>query len=362
MTLALCLAAPLVGAVLVALFGDRLGRRGMALVTVASLVLACLATLAMAQAFASGRATIVVELGSWLPIRGSSLGLVATAESIPLLLAATVGPALLIAVVARGGSGASARGFYSGAAVLGAAATTIAVGADLLLVAAGWQLAGIATHLLMGGVPGRRDVARPGARGFVLHRAGDMAFLLAVGSFVALLGTSDLGEIARRVDLSLPQDARDRVAGSLALPSVLVVAGVVGTAALPFRSVIAAWRDAPPATRVLAAVVAVAPAVALLVRLSGILHPGILAIGVAIAVAVAALRMDVGVIARASEAGARALEGGMESALERAVGVVTSLIGRASSVAQRTERSYLRVREAALLASALGLLAYWSLR
>lgn len=363
MTLALCLTAPFAGAVVVALAGGRLGRRGAAVVALASLAVAWVATAAMAQAFAAGRAAIVVELGSWLPIRGSMLAVAATPASIALLLAATAGPALLIAAVALGGSPAAMRrSFYAGAALYGSSAALISVAADLALVAAGWQLAGVATHVLMRGAEDRAAVVAPAGRGFGAHRAGDMAFLLAVAALVALFSTSDIAEIARRLDVSLLDDPRPRIAASLALPSALVVAAVVGTAALPLRGLVVAWRGAPFATRLLAAVVGVAPAAIALIRLAAILHPSVLAVGVAAAMTLALLNVSGAPVTRAMDAGARALENGMESAVGRAGALSGAVMGGASSLVRRAEESRVRVREAVLLAAALAVVAYWTVR
>lgn len=359
MTLALCVALPLAAAMVVGLIGGRLGRRGMVAVVGVAFVLAGGATLAMAQAFALGKTALVAEIAPWLPVRGSRMGLVATMSSIPLLLVAAAAPLALVALSAGRPAG---RRFFGGAALVSAGLALVAVAADLLLMAAGWQLAALGTFLLATARDEQAPAGPPAARALALHRVADVAFLVGVASLAALFQTVDIAEIARRMDPSLPREALDRVALSIATPSVLLAAAIAISAVLALRFVLAAWQDAAPTARALAAALAAAPAVLVAIRLGGLAGPPTLAGALVIAAVIAVAPLERTPLAAAVAAASRGLEAGMEGATERAMSGVARSFARASGWSAGMEHGTARVHAAALLALAAGLVAYWSLR
>jgi hypothetical protein len=89
MTLALVVALPLAGAVLIALIGGRLGARTIGAIATLFLTGSFGAAVAIAQAFAAGKTSLVAEIGPWLPVRGADLALVMDPAMVPLVLMVT---------------------------------------------------------------------------------------------------------------------------------------------------------------------------------------------------------------------------------------------------------------------------------
>ena len=354
MTLALCVGAPLAGAAAIALLGGRLAARTALVIAFASLAVALGAALVMTQAFVDGRSSVIAEIGRWLPVRGSVLALTATPASIPPLVAASLVPAAALAIIAARRTAAEIRPAAVAASLAAAALALIASATDLLLVVAGWHLVGLASALVT-------DRPTPSARTLAALRPGDIALLLAAAAYVALFATSDVGEMARRLDPSLPADALGRIRTSLLWPSVLVMASVVVTVARPLRATIASRRRAPSAPTGASLALAVTGAALLLGRLGPLAHPAILLAGGLVLAAAVLLRADLARLGRSAVALGGGTEAGLESALERSGVAVATAIHRAGSVVRVDEREH-RVREAVMLAVATGMLAFWSLR
>lgn len=353
MTLAVCVGAPLAGAAAIALLGRWLGRRAAVAVAGVALALALAGALAMTQAFADGRTSVVVELGRWMPLRGSALALTATPAALAPLFVASLAPAALLMLQLRGAE-ADVRRAALGASLAAAALALLATATDLLLVIAGWQICGLASARL-------RDRSAATARLSAAWRAGGVVLLLAVAAYVALFTTNDVAEIVRRVDPSLPPEAVGRVTTALLVPSALVVVGLLIVAVPAVRAAIARGRGtARRADGAALALVTVAAAM-LLARLGPLLHPGALAAG-GVALAVSALApIDVGRSSKIAAALARALEAGIEATFDRAAVVVATALRGASGLASLEERSG-GVRTALMLAAVLALLAFWSLQ
>lgn len=354
MTLALCVGAPLAGAAAIALLGARLGGRAALAIAGLALALALAGSLAMTQAFVDGRTSVVVELGRWLPVRGSALALAATPAAIAPLLAASLAPAALLMLHVRGRGEVDVRRAALGASLAAGALAIVAAATDLLVVVAAWQVCGLAGALLR---------ERPAAAGRMTAawRAGGVVLLLAVAAYVALFTTSDVAEIVRRVDPSLPPEAVGRLTTSLLVPSALVAGGLLSVMVPGVRAVLARGRRAAPAAEGAALALVVVAAAMLLVRVGPVLHPGALAAG-GVALAASALApIDVRRWSTVAAALARALETGVEATFDRSAAVVGAVLRRASSLTSLEERPG-GVRAALMLAVVLAMLAFWSLR
>jgi NADH-quinone oxidoreductase subunit L len=285
MTLLLVVALPLLGALLVATLGGRLGRRWAGAVLTFGLALAFGAALAIAQAFAAGKTSLVAELVPWLPLRGADLALRVDPATVPLLVVLTA-VAALAALFSIGASGRDddPRRFGAAFGLTLAGALLVVVASNLMLLFAGWELAAVGTYLLVAHRRDRPAAAAAAVRSFVIARVGDAALLVAILALFTMFRTVDLAEIAQRVGgFSGQPDAVARLEAVLLAPSLLVlVAALARSAQLPFQVWLPDAAPAPTAGSALIHTAVTAGGVVLLVRLSPILPPSVLAAGAAI--------------------------------------------------------------------------------
>ena len=290
MTLLLCAALPLIAAAIIALAGDRVGRRGGVAISSAALVLAFGASVAIGQAFAAGKSSLVAELGPWLPLRGGDIALVVVPTTLPVLIATT----LVSAAIAVASWRVRQTRAYQLAILLGTAALVlVATAGNLALFTAAFGLLGAATYIALSHDHERAAAAAGAERALVVDRLGDGALLLATVGYLALFRTLDLAEIETRV-------VATRVADITFIgPSVFLCAGILAKSAqLPFQARATALREAPLGLATFGALAFAANAVAL-TRVSFLVHPGVLAAAAALgtlsallAVVLAATRAD----------------------------------------------------------------------
>jgi NADH:ubiquinone oxidoreductase subunit 5 (subunit L)/multisubunit Na+/H+ antiporter MnhA subunit len=272
-TLVLCAALPLLAAAIIAVAGGVIGRRGAAAISSAALALAFGACLAIGQAFAAGKASLVAEIGPWLPVRGGDLALGVDATTLPLLIATT----FVSAIIAIGSWRAPQTAAYHVAILLGTGALVVTfTAANLGLFAAAFGLLSAAAYIARSHDHERASAAAGAEGAFVVDRLGDAAFLLATLGYLALFRTLDLTEIATRVVAPRVADA------PFIVPSALLCGAVLAKSAqLPFHAKAAGLRETPLGLATFGALTFTASAVAL-VRVSALLHPGVLAAAAAL--------------------------------------------------------------------------------
>src|SRR6266851_1102869 len=199
MTLLLVVALPFSGAAALAILGRRAGRRLAGTILVGGLMTAFGAALAIAQAFAAGKTSLVAELGVWLPLRGADLTLSVVPATVPLLVGFTALAALVaLSSIGSLGDGDAARfGAAFGLTVGGA--LLVVVASNLMLLFAGWELVAAGVYLLVAQRRDRPAAAAAGVRSFVVARVGDTALLLAALALLATYRSTDLGEITQHI-------------------------------------------------------------------------------------------------------------------------------------------------------------------
>ncbi len=285
MTLLLVVALPLSSAALLAIVGRRLGRRSAGAILTGGLALAFAAALAIGQAFAAGKTSLVAEVWTWLPLRGADLVLRIDPTTVPLLILFT-GVATLVALSALGSLAREDDVARFGAAFAMTLSGTLLVllAANLLLLFAGWEIVAAGTYLLVAHRRDRPAASVAAARAFVVARVGDAALLVAILSLLAQFRTVDIAEIAQHLTGFADQpEALARFGAALFVPSVLVlIAALARSAQVPFHAWLADATEAPVAATALIHTVVAAGGVVLLVRLAPFLHPGVLAAAAAI--------------------------------------------------------------------------------
>ena len=265
MTLLLVVAFPLLGAAVVALFGGRMGRGAIGLVATGMLALSFGAAVAIAQAFAAGKDSIVAELGPWLPIRGADLALRVDPFTLPLILMVT-GISALICLYSIDylAHDSGAQRYFATLDLFVFAMLLIVVASNLLLLFAGWELVGLCSYLLIAHWRERPVAANAGVKAFVVNRVGDAAFLVGIFALFASFHTVDLAELAARPPLF--------VAGLL-----LLVGALAKSAQLPLHVWLPYAMEGPtPVSALIHAATMVTAGVVLLLRLAPILHKDVL--------------------------------------------------------------------------------------
>ena len=278
MTLALLVALPLAGAVLIAVLGGLLGRRTVGVVATLLIALSFGAAVAMAQAFGAGKTQLVVELGPWLPIRGADLSLVITPVTVPLVLMVT-GVSTLISLYSIGylAHDAGVRRYFAAIDLFVFAMLLIVVASNLLLLFAGWELVGLCSYLLIAHWRERPVAAAAGVKAFVVNRIGDAAFLIGIFMFLGLVNTVDLAEITRRVQPALQLLTQEANAQLLVASTLLLIGALAKSAQLPLHVWLPDAMEGPtPVSALIHAATMVTAGVVLLVRLGTVLHPDVM--------------------------------------------------------------------------------------
>jgi len=283
MTLALMTAVPIATALLLVVLGSRLGRSASATLGAGALVITLGAAGAVGQAFATGRTSLLAELGPWLPLRGAAIAFVVDPGSVWLLLAiAAIGAALGIYAAVRLRRDPTVVRFFIALDVLVSSVLVVLMARDLILLLAGWQAVGVAAYLLIAQDRGRSDAAAGASRAFVLARASDAALVIAVLGMLALFQTVDLAQITGRLAASAPARPAE---GLLVSSALIVIAALVRAGQVPFQ----AWLPDRSQTNLasLAAVHGLATIAGgfLLLRLAPVVDPQALVAGAAVGIA-----------------------------------------------------------------------------
>ena len=256
MTLALVVAAPLAGAIFLALFGGYLGRRTSGTIAAGAILVSFGAAAAMAPVLLARGGSIDAPIARWLPIPGADFHLVLDVTMLAVVLMITAVSAL-IAIYSIGYL-AGDRGiqrYFAALDLFVAAMLLIAVASNLLLLFAGWELVGLCSYLLIGHWRERPAAATAAVKAFVINRIGDAAFL--VGIFLVITGQGTV-EIASIGQLSITT-------------SVLILGGALAKSAqLPLHTWLPDAMEGPtPVSALIHAATMVTAGVVLLIRIGG---------------------------------------------------------------------------------------------
>jgi NADH-quinone oxidoreductase subunit L len=278
MTLALVVGLPLAGAILIAVVGGRLGPRVIGAIATSFLVLSFGAAVAIAQAFAAGKTSLVAELGPWLPIRGADLSLVVDPTTVPLVLMVTgVSAAICLYSIGYLARDSGAQRYFAALDLFVFAMLLIVVASNLLLLFAGWELVGLCSYLLIAHWRERPAAANAGVKAFVVNRIGDAAFLVGIFLFLGMVNTVDLAEISRRIQPAVQQLTPEADAQLFAASVLLLIGALAKSAQLPLHVWLPDAMEGPtPVSALIHAATMVTAGVVLLVRLATVLHPYVL--------------------------------------------------------------------------------------
>jgi NADH-quinone oxidoreductase subunit L len=283
--IALEIAAPLAGFLVLVSGGRRLPHRAVAWVGVLSVATAAACALALAVMFLRGpRAPVDVVLWRWFAVGGLRPAVGLRLDGLSLLMTAVVsGVSLLIHVYSvefmRGDDG-YAR-FFAYMNLFVASMLLLVLGSNLLVLYAGWEGVGLCSYLLIGFW--YRDAVNVDAamKAFVVTRIGDAAMAVALFLLFLELGTLDIASLMTQATARWPVGTALPVAAS-----VLLLAGAVGKSAqLPLQTWLPDAMAGPtPTSALIHAATMVTAGVYLIARTRAlfVLAPGVLTLVAAI--------------------------------------------------------------------------------
>ncbi len=223
---------PLLGFALLALAGQRLPARAVAIIGVGSIALSLIAALVAivavgADGLAEGRT--VVTLWTWIDIGALSPSIALALDGLSAVMVLVVtGVGLLIHLYAvsymRGDP--SYRRFFAYLNLFVAMMLILVLADNLLLLYLGWEGVGLASFLLIGFWYGEAKNGRAAQKAFIVTRIGDTA--LAIGIFLLFweLGTLDIALAVERAPIAWAEGSPAAVAAA-----ALILAGAAGKSA-----------------------------------------------------------------------------------------------------------------------------------
>ena len=274
MTLLLLPLLPLVGALVIAVVGGRLGRRTTGAVGTTAIALAFGAAFSMIGS-AAERPRLEAQIGPWLPIPGADLSLVLEGAGLALALMVT-GVSALIALYSIGylPRGPGAQRYFVALDLFVAAMLLIVLAGNLVLLFAGWELVGLCSYLLIGHERERPAAGHAAVKAFVVNRVGDAAFLVGIFLFAATAKTVSIGELRTTAIEHLGPETGPAF---LVASALLLVGALAKSAQLPLHVWLPDAMEGPtPVSALIHAATMVTAGVVLLIRLRAILSPEVL--------------------------------------------------------------------------------------
>lgn len=261
---------PLVGTLLLAFSGGRLGPRLATVVGVASIGLAALATAWAIALHAGGNETLRFTLWTWIEAGAFRPTIGLAVDGLALVMMAVItGVGFFIHLFAAWymAGDAGVTRFYAWMNLFVFSMLILVLGDNLLLLFLGWEGVGLCSYLLIGYYYQDSANGRAAFKAFVVTRIGDV--FLALGLFLIFrdLGTLDIQQVMVRA--SEVWSVGDPTASLVAL---LVLGGALGKSAqLPLHTWLPDAMAGPtPVSALIHAATMVTAGVYLIARLNGI--------------------------------------------------------------------------------------------
>ena len=264
-----CLLSPLAGALLIALAGGRLSRRGAGYLATLSTSVAFVAALIGFFAMLgedSEERSHVTTAWTWLRAGDFEAGLsllVDPLSMLMMLIVTGVGSLIVAYSVGYMDGEDEERRFFAYMAFFVFSMLLLVEGANLVLLLAGWGLVGLASYLLIGFHHERPSAIAAAKKAFVMNAVGDATMALAIFLLFWQTGVVDFAGVFERVD-----GLSDTVVTLAALG--LLGGAVAKSAQLPLQTWLPDAMEGPtPVSALIHAATMVTAGVYLLVRL----HP-----------------------------------------------------------------------------------------
>jgi len=198
MLLALIIAFPLVGWLVLGVVGGRLPRRVIGILACGTVALAFVASFAASRHPAVSAGGLTAPLFSWIAAGTLTVPAGLLMDRLSSLMALVVtGVGFLIHVYSIGymADDRSYARYFAYLNLFIASMLLLVLGSNLLVLFVGWELVGLCSYLLIGFWFDRERAAQAGRKAFVVNRIGDAGFLLGILLLATSTGTLEFGRI-----------------------------------------------------------------------------------------------------------------------------------------------------------------------
>src|SRR3989442_6072319 len=226
MLLALIIAFPLAGWLILGVVGGRLPRRVIGILASGTVALAFVASVAASRHPAVSAGGLTAPWFSWISVGTLTVTAGLLMDRLSSLMALVVtGVGFLIHVYSIGymADDRSYARYFAYLNLFIASMLLLVLGSNLLVLFVGWELVGLCSYLLIGFWFDRERAAEAGRKAFVVNRIGDAGFLLGILLLATSTGTLELGRIGSLASQMAP--------GVLTAVTLLLFVGATGKSA-----------------------------------------------------------------------------------------------------------------------------------
>jgi NADH-quinone oxidoreductase subunit L len=227
-------ALPLLGSLVNAFGGRRLGRRASGGIATGAVLASWIASFVMASellALPPDARSLSASLGQWITSGSLTVDFALRLDplsSVMILVVTGVGTLIhLYSMSYMHESDAASARFFSYLNLFVAFMLVLVLGANFLVMFVGWEGVGLCSYLLIGFYYERQAAADAGKKAFIVNRIGDVGFVLGVLLVFTQFGTLDFQEVARRVAGLTPETT----VGVLTAIALLLFVGATGKSA-----------------------------------------------------------------------------------------------------------------------------------
>ena len=207
---------PLIGAILMLLFGRRMPKIAVNVICVGSIAASFLT--AAITVMHNGSQTLEIVLFEWLPLLNADWGyLLDPLSSVMILIVTGIG--LLIHIYSIGYM-AHEGGYYRFFGYLNLFVffmLILVLANNYALLFVGWEGVGLCSYLLIGFYFSKKQASDAGMKAFIVNRVGDWGFLIGMLMIWTVLGSVRFIEVAREASLLAAQSAGFLTIGTLCL-------------------------------------------------------------------------------------------------------------------------------------------------
>ena len=186
--------APLAAAVVVGLFGSRVGRTGAHWITIVGVSISFLLSLVVLEDVMGGAGVYSGAVYQWGQVGGLSLEIGFLIDHLTALMITVVSFVSLAVHVYTIGYMADDDGyqrFFSYISLFTFAMLTLVMSNNFLQLFFGWEAVGVVSYLLIGFWFKRETAIFANMKAFLVNRIGDFGFLLGIATLLAFTGSLD---------------------------------------------------------------------------------------------------------------------------------------------------------------------------
>src|SRR6266849_740820 len=226
MLLALIIAFPLAGWLILGVVGGKLPRRVIGILACGTVALAFVASVAASRHPAVSAGGLSAPLFSWISVGTLAVPAGLLMDRLSSLMALVVtGVGFLIHVYSIGymADDRSYARYFAYLNLFIASMLLLVLGSNLLVLFVGWELVGLCSYLLISFWFDRERAAQAGRKAFIVNRIGDAGFLLGILLLATSTGTLEVGRIGALASQMVP--------GLLTAITLLLFVGATGKSA-----------------------------------------------------------------------------------------------------------------------------------